>query len=223
MASMVTADLAGRLLGWLLPSQVRSSALLLVVANLVPLYGVVAWDWPLFHVMALYWAENVIAGAVTVLRMLRVHPVGGLLMGAFFCVHYGMFCYVHGIFVGGLFAPGAADAFGLEPLRRVFATEPTLQVAAALMAASHGWSFVAHLLHGAAGPQELAAIMRRPYTRMVALHVAIIAGGWAIMGLDAPLLALVVLIVIKTAIDLGLHNRANAPPAPAPAAPEPAT
>ena len=58
---------------------------------------------------------------------------------------------------------------------------------------------------------------------MVALHVAIIFGGWAILGLDAPLLALVVLIVLKTAIDLGLHNRANLPRATvAPATPEPA-
>lgn len=219
MASIVTADLAGRVLGFLLPAPVRSSAAFLVAANLVPLYGVLAWDWPLFHVMALYWAENVIAGAVTLLRMLRAHFIGGLLMGAFFCVHYGMFCFVHGIFVGALFNPAAPSVLGLEPLQQAFATVPTLQVAALLLAASHGWSFVAHALADAAGPQALGQIMQRPYKRMAALHVAIILGGWAIMGLDAPVLALVALIVIKTAIDLGLHNRANLPRA---AAPEPA-
>ena len=67
MTSMVTADLAERLLGAVLPAPVRSSGALLIASNLVPLYGVLAWDWPVFYVMALYWAENIVAGLFTLL------------------------------------------------------------------------------------------------------------------------------------------------------------
>lgn len=221
MASIVTANLVERLLGWALPVPVRSSGAVLIVSNLVPLYGVLAWDWPMFHVMVLYWAENVLAGVFTLLRMLRAHLLGGLLLGAFFCVHYGMFCFVHGGFVNVLFNPAQTGGFGLAPLLFAMVTQPTLTAAAVLLAASHGWSFIAHALLAPTGAHHLGHLMQRPYLRMAALHAGIIFGGWAILSLDSPVLALVPLIVIKTAVDLALHNRANLPRADTPV-PEPA-
>lgn len=45
------------------------------------------------------------------------------------------------------------------------------------------------------------------YGRVVVLHLTVIIGGFAISSLDAPVAALVVMVLIKTAIDLGLHLR----------------
>jgi hypothetical protein len=225
MPSIVAADIAERVLGHVLPAPVRSSGAVLIVSNLVPLYGVLVWDWPVFYVMALYWAENVLAGVFTLLRMFAAHPLAAIPMGAFFCFHYGMFCFVHGVFVNALFNTGPGRDADALALVRILLTTPALSACILLLALSHGWSFVAHVLAAPAGARDgdLRKIMLRPYGRMVVLHVAILFGGFAVMALDTPVAALVVLIVLKTAIDLGLHNRANTPrnlttPAPEPAA-----
>ena len=52
----------------------RSSALALVVANLVPLIGVLFWAWSAFEIVAVYWLENVTIGVVNVLKMMTCNP-----------------------------------------------------------------------------------------------------------------------------------------------------
>ena len=53
------------------------SAIGLVVANVVPLVGVLWFGWDLFGVMWLYWAENGIIGAYALLRILTASGEGG--------------------------------------------------------------------------------------------------------------------------------------------------
>ena len=79
---------------------------LLVASNLVPLVGVLFWGWNLWSIIILYWIENGIVGALNVPKMLLARggdgaggTQGRVLMTAFFCVHYGLFWFVHGIFV----------------------------------------------------------------------------------------------------------------------------
>lgn len=52
----------------------RPSAIVLVLANLLPLGGALALDWQVFDVLLLYWTENVVIGVITVLRMAACHP-----------------------------------------------------------------------------------------------------------------------------------------------------
>jgi len=47
----------------------RVALIALVAANLVPLIGVAVLDWRLYDVMLIYWLENGLIGAFTVLRM----------------------------------------------------------------------------------------------------------------------------------------------------------
>ncbi len=52
----------------------RTSTIVLVVTNLIPIVGVFLWDWGAFDVIALYWLENVIIGLVNVLKMVTCNP-----------------------------------------------------------------------------------------------------------------------------------------------------
>ena len=87
----------------------RSSVIALLMANLVPAIGVLFLGWETFLLMFLFWCENVIVGAYNVLKMLLASPdsptswAGKLFIIPFFCVHYGMFTFVHGVFVVALF------------------------------------------------------------------------------------------------------------------------
>lgn len=50
------------------------TALALLAANLIPLLGVMFVGWSLFEVVILYWLENLVIGAINVLRMATCAP-----------------------------------------------------------------------------------------------------------------------------------------------------
>jgi Family of unknown function (DUF6498) len=52
----------------------QASAWALVVANAVPLLGVLLLGWDTFEIVALYWIENVIIGVINVLKMITCSP-----------------------------------------------------------------------------------------------------------------------------------------------------
>jgi hypothetical protein len=49
--------------------------------------------------------------------------------------------------------------------------------------------------------------MGQPYGRVVVLHVTIIAGGFLIGSFGSPIFALIMLLVLKTVIDIQAHLR----------------
>ena len=71
----------------------------LVVANLVPLFGVALLGWRLFPILLLYSLENAVIGFYNILRMIKapcdlkeledtsegIHSKAGLIV--FFCMH----------------------------------------------------------------------------------------------------------------------------------------
>jgi hypothetical protein len=87
---------------------------------------------------------------------------------------------------------------------------------------SHGVSFVFNWLlggeHLTSTPQ---AETNAPYTRVIVLHLTILLGAFAVAMIGAPIGALVVMVVLKTGVDLSAHlaerRRAAARERPAPA------
>ena len=60
------------------------------------------------------------------------------------------------------------------------------------------------------GKREYLAVspseqMREPYSRVMVLHATILAGGFLIAILSTPVAALVLLVLLKTAIDVRAH------------------
>ena len=51
--------------------------------------------------------------------------------------------------------------------------------------------------------------MQAPYGRIVVLHLTILFGGGATMILGEPLVALILLIVLKTVIDVRAHIKSH--------------
>jgi len=201
----------------------RASLLLLVLVNLLPLAGVLMFDWDVAGLMVLYWSENLVLGFYTLLKMLTKSPLGGLLMGLFFSIHYGGFCAVHGLFIMIMMVnqdinPMPADPWPLflvfpqlliSVVRQVLVhTPPEWMFAFIALYISHGVSFLMNFL---LGPEREAAslkqLMGEPYGRIVVLHIAIIAGGIAVMALGQRLGMLVVLVLLKLGLDVSLHLR----------------
>lgn len=191
-----------------------SAAVGLVLANLVPLVGVVFLDWSLFGIMWIYWAENGVIGAFALGRILSAGDDGWVMallrlpLAAFFTVHYGMFWAIHGVFVYALFGDGRPFVLDGASVAEVLQGVPVEGLVPLVF--SHGASFVMNYLVGGerlvtSGSAEMA----KPYGRVIVLHVVIIFGGMLIMALGAPVLALVLFIVLKTGLDLGIHVKGH--------------
>ena len=192
------------------PSKWPRSAWLLLAANLVPLVGVLAFGWDLGVVMLLFWAENAVIGVYHVVRLALVARWAGLFLVPFFTLHYGIFTTVHGVFVVTLFV-GEADPWALA---RVIV--PGILA----LVVSHGYSFVTNVLRGGGlgEGKDASALMVAPYRRVVVMHLTILGGGFLLVLLGSPLPALVLLVVLKTAVDLWAHLKEHVrstPPASA--------
>jgi len=200
------------------------SAPVLILANLIPLFGVIIWHWDAFSVVFLFWMENVVIGFFNVLKMLVTGAIGGdrgspamsmlrfagsLFMACFFTFHYGMFTAVHGMFVVTLLGGGMNGSGGFltvlsGTLTHAFAGGLGLAILA--LFASHAFSFLFNFLWNREYSRvQLDELMSAPYGRIVVLHIAILFGGFVSMALGSPMGVLIILVVLKTALDLKFH------------------
>ena len=108
------------------PISGNAALFILILVNLIPFAGVLAWDWDVSGILVLYWFENVVIGLVCILKILTAtgkdeakaitknsdnpgmsentvaeHTGTGarIFLTAFFIFHYGMFCFAHGLFI----------------------------------------------------------------------------------------------------------------------------
>ena len=190
----------------------RPSVLALIAANLVPVAGVWFLGWKIFPLVFLYWSENVVIGVFNVLKMFfstsAKSAASKFFLIPFFCVHYGMFTFVHGIFVIVLFGHAGPTA-NISPGLNLFGEAMRVNYlgwAVLGIIMSRGVSFVTNYIGGGEFRRvTVEQLMMQPYGRIVVLHLAILGGGYLIMALHSPLAGLLLFIALKIALDLAAH------------------
>ncbi len=196
----------------------------LLVVNAIPLVGVLFLGWDLATIVATYWLENgvvglfaigriatasgtsVLSSAVAAATASRVGGLERLFLVPFFCVHYGMFWAIHGVFVWLALPAMFAGFGGGDPFAPMGPDAGVVLVMGVPLLLSHGASFVFNWLGGgeyrASTP---SAEMAAPYVRVVVLHLTIIFGAFAVAFLGAPIWAMVVMVALKTGVDVAAH------------------
>ncbi len=180
----------------------------LILVNLVPVFGVLFLHWSLFSVMFFYWLESVVVGLYNIPKLLMAKAVpdpgtkeaqspsrtrGRFFFVGFFLVHYGIFMLGHGLFVFVLFGP------------------PDLSVQLVLigfmsLAISHGLSFMFNYVgHREYEKTDISQQMIAPYKRIVIMHVTIVIGGFLVGLFGSPVVALVFMVFLKIVIDGASH------------------
>ena len=71
--------------------------LVIYLANLMPLIGVLFFDWNAKTILLIYWAESAIIGFFTIIKMLRASAsiLLKIILVPFFCIHFGGFMLGH--------------------------------------------------------------------------------------------------------------------------------
>lgn len=182
----------------------RPSVIFLIVINLIPLVGVFAFAWDVGFLMLIYWMETVVIGLFNIPKLLTSRGgrgedpwwliwLGNLFITAFFCVHYGMFNFGHVMFLKTMFD---LPAIG-----------PDVLIVVGGLSLSHAFSLIVNWF----GKREYKDVavneqMFKPYGRVVIMHVAILLGGFFLIGGDQGALGpLILLIVLKTTSDVLAH------------------
>ena len=194
----------------------RPSVVTLLIANILPLFGVFLLHWSIFPLLVVFWLENVIVGVFNVLKMLVASPASGKAWASkvvaipFFCFHYGMFTFVHGIFVFLMFGGLMMDNPEFPTPGNIAYVFDYYQLWWAVLALfiSHLVSFVLNYIGtGEYKQANINGLMGEPYGRVVILHVTIILGAFLIGIFGAPVFALILLIALKLVVDIQAHLR----------------
>lgn len=206
------------------------SLVALVAANTIPAAAVLFLGWDAKSIVLMYWVENLVIGAYHILRILLFSTtpmLGKLFVILFFSLHFGGFCAVHGLFLLEFFHIGddplqhLGQSFGfgplifLELLWAVVTTlwqhlPPAMGWAIAALVISHGVSFAQHEILGQES-RDLPAkkMMTRPYQRIVVMHIVILAGAFPVILAGSAAWMLLLLIIMKIALDLWLHRKVH--------------
>ena len=180
-----------------------------IIANCVPIVGVLAFGWDLLSIMFVYWLETAVVVFYSVLKIVAVGGPITLLWIPLHLATFGIFMSFHLMMILGL-APGHhAGFFPPELLRGLLGR--TWAAGVGLMV-SHGISFVVNFLgYGEYRRTTVDAQVAAPWTRLIIMHVTTIAGAWSVGLFDAPAGALVMLAVLKIVVDLHGHLRERSP------------
>jgi hypothetical protein len=186
-------------------------AWLSLVTDLVPIIAIILFHWGPTPLVALYWLENLVIGGYTILRLAGSAVTGpgnlaaALFMIPFFTLHYGMFCYGHGIFIKTFSGEsGGGDGY-MDVVNWALGSGEEMAWFVAVIVLSNAIFYLVDFIgKGEFRRTNPPAEMFAPYGRIVTLHVAIILGAFLSIATKQPLLGVLVLIVIRVVFGIVL-------------------
>jgi hypothetical protein len=212
----------------------RPSTLILLIANLFPLYGIAYWGWDAFVLLMLYWMETGIIAFWVIVRIATAPPqsagkmtVNGVekpvtpyFLTVFFTLHAGLFMAVHAVFLFALFSGDWLRKTGgvLGFFHHAIFAEGLWVPLLIMFVARGAFVFLQIVpyrllrLFGAAArapaqptTENIDRLLVGLYGRIAVMQVAIIIGGWFSIFLGS-LVPLILLIVLKTMAELFLSG-----------------
>jgi hypothetical protein len=208
-------ELRRRFTAWLRTSPAAWSVLL---ANLMPLVGVIWFGADAFSIVLLYWLENLVIGCFNVPKIILARGgyrsyfemyLGGPalvfvpIMVPFFIFHYGMFCYGHGSLLFHLFGQDVPHGQGLSEsfllLLMAVRHELTLAMGLSLLALTleHAHAFYAGFWKaGTYTRMPCVLYFFMPYGRVALVHIVLLTGAILTSFLSLPATVVGILLII---------------------------
>jgi hypothetical protein len=231
----IILSLGSELLFYFRPSNRKGfiSFIFIIGANSIPVIGVIFLNWNPFMILFIYWGESLIIGIFNLLKMFISGSIenghfspsgfaGAAGLCAFFTVHYGLFMFVHGIFlvvfmILSLSMSIEGGGGDIDPFSFISSIYPGEMTAAELLESefsavialflSHLVSFYLYFIKPGEYNHTTADVyMMRPYKRIFIMHLTIIFGAFAlfISGFKSAVF-IIIWIGLKILFDLKIH------------------
>lgn len=180
---------------------------LLIFSNLLTLFFAVYDGWDFATLVWVFWTQSVIIGIFNVFKILDLKnfvTTGFTSNGAqlpattntkrgtaiFFALHYGFFHFVYLIFLLVMLA--GSDSVDW---RNIF-------LGVLIFLVNHAVSFLVNRESDSARKQNLGNVMFSPYSRIIPMHLTLVFGFLSSPGA----IGMVIFLVIKTVVDLFMHQ-----------------
>ncbi|MRX27239.1 DUF6498-containing protein [Kangiella sp. HZ709] len=188
--------------------------ILLLALNLIPLIGVILWQWDIFIVIWLFWLENAVIGAFNCLKILAskggdqlsVTPKSwrsNIGLAVFFVFHYGFFTSAHAMIILEIFS----KSFDGEPWdiwhwtwSWLQSIDGTLWLAVLAMVAYWLFDTIQFYLHESSNKQP-SKQMVEPYSRIIIAHVVLLLGAIFVVKFGFELAVIILLVLIKMLVN----------------------
>ncbi len=181
------------------------SAISLLFSNILVIILAIVQGWEVSTVLWVYWMQSLIIGFFQFLRILSLkkfstenftinnQPVQPtvttkIFTAFFFAFHYGFFHFIYAIFLFNFFRSSQS-----LDLSFIF-------IGGFIFFLNHLYSFYHNRIIDGQKTQNIGILMFAPYARIIPMHLIIIFG--TILGQST----LVVFLLLKTIVDLVLHN-----------------
>ena len=186
----------------------RSSVIALIIANTVPLFGVLFFNWTIFQIFFLYWCESGVIGFYNSIKVIKMCGFESILVVPFINVPLGLFMAVHFWLILGFMAPELAPtSFSFFPsLETLLPLLSPIVIPIGTLFVSHGFSFFSNFIGNREYEHmDIARLISESYKRIGIMQISIILGGMLIDLFDVPILGAAILVVAKLITDLHAH------------------
>lgn len=195
--------------------------------TIVPLVGLLFYGWDWRQIMIFYWLGNISSGLATVLDTWKVPahlvdllpkvttPTPSLNVSAqvqkiiatlFFCIHYGMFTLIHGIFVFAIVSGAFSGASS--------PTSSSIDFFPVLLAWGIGTALflLVKTVESTPPPVGIQQLWSRAYQRIVTLQLSIIFGAFLITLFALPSSIAILLVLVNFVLEVSfiLRNKQKA-------------
>ena len=191
-----------------MPGRSKVALVSLILANLVPLVGVLYFNWNLATIIFLYWLESLVIGAINVPKLLITANHRGYISkflpnkpgsspaydaALAYLIIYFMFALVVYVMMYRI-----VDMSTLDFKAALYSFE--------VFIISHAISFFRNFLRDEEYKRNSVLYQFfAPYKRVLIIAAAVLAGSHLIERYDGALVAVVALIIIKIALDVITH------------------
>jgi uncharacterized protein YktA (UPF0223 family) len=198
-------------------------SILLILTNLIPVYGVFFLEWTTYEVIFLYWLENGVIGFFNIIKMFYAEgKSANTLMRPymeyttnpnvtkyknqikrknehlipFFLIHYGGFFMIHGAFIMFIFRSN-----NISPI-------DCYSSSVAIFLISLVFVYLFSLIFDYFGKKQYKIVTKKslfwsPYLRVVVIHLIILL-GYALVGQKQ---LIIVFVIFKMVADLFMYGK----------------
>jgi len=183
------------------------SVFILILANSLPLLGILFFSWDVFSILLLYWLETIVIGFFNVLKMLAIGKEKAWPLILVFIIHYLIFNVVHLMFLIFIFSPqNILSNLWFLNLDELFNYLHTVIIALTPLFISHGFSLFFNFLKKKEYLEtKIVKQMFQPYKRVIIMHLIVIFTSVPIILFKENIIAIIALVILKVFFDILGH------------------
>lgn len=190
-----------------------STARSLFFVNMFIILIAIIEGWPAAKILIVYWAQSVVIGFYTFLKILicdrksKFEIFKNMYVAIFFVFHYGLFHLVYFIFILTMFMIETnSDLNPLLSLGEIFSVGFIILLISLFL--NHGFSFIKNKKEKKI--KNLNKIFIEPYARIIPMHLTLMFGVILVM-VGFGVVVLFVFSFIKLYMDLLAHIKKHSP------------